>query len=134
MRLCAPKMHSHADPKTIKAIGVADAEEAKQGAPGAGGPHRPMPANVQYEPATIAALPVQAYPPPGYAVALQRALHGPFTGASPSPRGLGPQCGGRSPVCPPLLPPPSTLAVHCPRRIAHAQRDEAVIIGTTDLP
>jgi len=40
--------------------------------------------------------------PPGYAVALRRALHGPFTGASPSPRGLGPQRveSGLAPISP----------------------------------
>jgi hypothetical protein len=70
---------------------------------------------VLQEPATIAALLVQGYPRHGYAVALQRALHGPFPGASPSPRGLWPQSVNRG--------------------LRHlAWPADAAVIGTTDIP
>jgi len=42
-----PNVRSHARPIDEDSDDVADAEEADQGAPAAGGTHRPMPANVQ---------------------------------------------------------------------------------------
>lgn len=71
--------------------------------------------------------------PPGFAVALQRALNGPLTGESPSPRGLGPQRVERWPVCPARCPPPSAPVAHCRKRIANAHRGDTVI-GTTEIP
>jgi hypothetical protein len=99
----------------IEDFDVADAKEAVQGAPA-----QQWPAIGQYprtgnrSPATIAALLVQGYTRPANAVALQRALHGPFTGASPSPRGLGPQRVERAYA---VSTPPSSALLTYPKRI-----------------
>ena len=64
--------------------------------------------------ATIAALLVQGVHPPSYAVALQRALYRLFTGASPSPHGLGPQT-----VLTPPLPTSCNPGVPSEKRAEH---------------
>ena len=85
----------------VAAVSASHADEnAKKSlrARGYGGcSHRPAPATGQHEPAAIAALLVQGYPRPAIAVALQRALHGPFTGAKPQPPAASGRIPGQSP-------------------------------------
>jgi len=81
-----PKAQWHADSQAIEDFDdVADAEQADQGAPAAGGPHRPMPANVQQEPATIAAQLVQGYARPAAPWLCSGPCTGPPLGQAPAP-------------------------------------------------
>lgn len=95
-----PNVHSHARPTDEDSDDVADAEEAIRA-------RRQQVARIGQCPRTCDRSPPRSLrclsrdtPATATPWALQRALNGPFTGASPSPRGLGPQRVKTWSVCP----------------------------------
>ena len=86
MMAWTPKVRPHAGPQAIEEIDVADAEDANQRARRQQAARiGPIPANVQQEPATIAALLVQGYTRPATPWLCNGPCTGPSLGQAPAP-------------------------------------------------